>query len=213
MLERNMIDKISSWKFAEDYPLEPEHIRVARRHADELGVESITPATGSQLALLAAVGKAKNMVEVGTGAGVSGLWLLSASADSILTTIDSEPEYQNVAKENFKLAGIPASRLRTITGKAAAVMGNMAESAYDLVFIDIDAEDIEGLLPTAVSLLKPGGALVIAHALFRDRVPNPTLRDDETVAVRNVLKAFDGSEDFLSTISLAGDGLLFVVKR
>lgn len=208
-----MIDKISSWKFAEDYSLEPEHIRVARRHADELGVESITPATGSQLALLAAVGKAKNMVEVGTGAGVSGLWLLSASADSILTTIDSEPEYQNVAKENFKQAGIPASRLRTITGKAAAVMGNMAESAYDLVFIDIDAEDVEGLLPTAVSLLKPGGALVIAHALFRDRVPNPTLRDDETVAVRNVLKAFDGSEDFLSTISLAGDGLLFVVKR
>jgi predicted O-methyltransferase YrrM len=213
MLERNMIDKISSWKFAEDYPLESEHIRIARRHADELGVESVTPATGSQLALLAAVGKAKNMVEVGTGAGISGLWLLSASSDSILTTIDSEPEYQNVAKENFKQAGIPASRLRTITGKAGAVMGNMAESAYDLVFIDIDAEDIEGLLPTAVSLLKPGGALVIAHALFRDRVPNPTLRDDETVAMRNALKAFDGSEDFLSTISLAGDGLLFVVKR
>ncbi len=208
-----MIDKISSWKFAEDYPLEPDHIRTARRHADELGVESITPATGAQLATLAAVGKAKNIVEVGTGAGVSALWLLSASQDSIVTTIDSEPEYQNVAKESFKQAGITASRLRTITGKANAVMGNMAESAYDLVFIDIDAEDIEGILPTAVSLLKPGGALAVAHALYRDRVPNPTLRDDETVGMRNVLKAFDGSEDFLSTISMVGDGLLVVVKR
>lgn len=208
-----MIDKISSWKFAEDYPLEPEHIRAARRHADELGVESITPATGAQLASVAAIGKAKNIVEVGTGAGVSALWLLSASQDSIVTTIDSEPEYQNVAKESFKQAGITASRLRTITGKANAVMGNMAESAYDLVFIDIDPEDIEGILPTAVSLLKPGGSLVVAHALYRDRVPNPTLRDDETVGMRNVLKAFDGSEDFLATISLVGDGLLVVVKR
>jgi predicted O-methyltransferase YrrM len=213
MLERNMIDKISSWKFAEDYPLEPDQIRAARRHADELGVESITPATGAQLALLAAVGKAKNIVEVGTGAGVSALWLLSASQDSIVTTIDSEPEYQNVAKESYKHAGITPSRLRTITGKANAVMGNMAESAYDLVFIDIDAEDIEGILPTAVSLLKPGGALAVAHALYRDRVPNPTLRDDETVGMRNVLKAFDGSEDFLSSISMVGDGLLVVVKR
>jgi predicted O-methyltransferase YrrM len=211
MLEPNMIDKISSWKFAEDYPLEPDHIRTARKHADELGVESITPATGAQLATLAAVGKAKNIVEVGTG--VSALWLLSASQDSIVTTIDSEPEYQNFAKESFKQAGITASRLRTITGKANAVMGNMAESAYDLVFIDIDAEDIEGILPTAVSLLKPGGALAVAHALYRDRVPNPTLRDDETVGMRNVLKAFDGSEDFLSTISMVGDGLLVVVKR
>lgn len=208
-----MIDKISSWKFAEDYPLEPDQIRTARMHADELGVESITPATGAQLALIAAVGKAKNIVEVGTGAGVSALWLLSASSDSIVTTIDSEPEYQNVAKESFKQAGITPSRLRTITGKANAVMGNMAESAYDLVFIDIDAEDIEGILPTAVSLLKPGGALVVAHALYRDRVPNPTLRDDETVGMRNVLKAFDGSEDFLSSISMVGDGLLVVVKR
>ncbi|MEY4990540.1 MAG: hypothetical protein RIS08_766 [Actinomycetota bacterium] len=208
-----MIDKISSWKFAEDYPLEPDQIRTARRHADELGVESITPATGAQLALIAAVGKAKNIVEVGTGAGVSALWLLSASSDSIVTTIDSEPEYQNVAKESFKQAGVTPSRLRTITGKANAVMGNMAESAYDLVFIDIDAEDIEGILPTAVSLLKPGGALVVAHALYRDRVPNPTLRDDETVGMRNVLKAFDGSEDFLPSISMVGDGLLVVVKR
>lgn len=208
-----MIDKISSWKFAEEYPLEPDYIRFARKHADELGVESVTPATGAQLALLAATGRAKNMVEVGTGAGVSGLWLLSASSDSILTTIDSEPEFQNVAKESFRNAGIPASRLRTITGKASAVMGNMAESAYDLVFIDVDSEDIEALLPTAVALLKPGGVLAVAHALFRDRVPNPTLRDDETVAMRNVLKAFDGSEDFLATISMTGDGLLMVVKR
>ena len=212
MLSDIMIDKISSWKFAEDYTVEPSAIAEARHHAEQLGVESVTPATGSQLAVLAAISKAKNIVEAGTGAGVSGLWLLSASKDSILTTIDNEPEYQNVARKNFTAAGIPASRIRVITGKAKAVMGNMAESGYDLVFLDIDPLEIEELLPTAVGLIRPGGALVISHALWRDRVPNPALRDEETAALRSTIRAFSNVDGFVSSISMVGDGLLVIAK-
>jgi len=207
-----MIDKISSWKFAEDYSVEPSEIREARHHAEQLGVESVTPATGAQLAVLAAISKAKNIVEAGTGAGISGLWLLSAAKDSTLTTIDNEPEYQNVAKKNFAAAGIPANRIRVITGKAKAVMGNMAEGGYDLVFLDIDPLELEELLPTAVALIRPGGALVVAHALWRDRVPNPALRDDETAAIRAATRAFTDVDGFISSISLVGDGLLLVAK-
>jgi len=212
MLRDIMIDKISSWKFAEDHAVEPAAIAEARHHADQLGVESITPAAGAQLAVLAAISKAKNIVEAGTGAGVSGLWLLSASKDSILTTIDNEPEYQNVARKNFAAADIPASRIRVITGKAKAVMGNMAESGYDLVFLDIDPLELEDLLPTAVGLIRPGGALVISHALWRDRVPNPTLRDDETSALRATIKTFSNVNGFISSISMVGDGLLLIAK-
>jgi predicted O-methyltransferase YrrM len=207
-----MIDKISSWKFAEDYSVEPSEIREARHHAEQLGVESVTPATGAQLAVLAAISKAKNIVEAGTGAGISGLWLLSAAKDSILTTIDNEPEYQNVAKKNFAAAGIRANRIREITGKAKAVMGNMAEGGYDLVFLDIDPLELEDLLPTAVALIRPGGALVVAHALWRDRVPNPALRDDETAAIRAATRAFADVDGFIASISLVGDGLLLVAK-
>ena len=212
MLSDIMIDKISSWKFAEDYTVEPSAIAEARHHAEQLGVESVTPATGSQLAVLAAISKAKNIVEAGTGAGISGLWLLSASRDSILTTIDNEPEYQNVARKNFTAAGIPASRIRVITGKAKAVMGNMAESGYDLVFLDIDPLEIEELLPTAVGLIRPGGALVISHAIWRDRVPNPALRDEETAALRSAIRAFSNVDGFISSISMVGDGLLVIAK-
>ncbi|MEN9954214.1 MAG: hypothetical protein RL028_816 [Actinomycetota bacterium] len=212
MLSDIMIDKISSWKFAEDYAVEPAAIAEARQHAEQLGVESVTPATGAQLAVIAAISKAKNIVEAGTGAGISGLWLLSASKDSVLTTIDNEPEYQNVARKNFTAAEIPASRIRVITGKAKAVMGNMAESGYDLVFLDIDPLELEELLPTAVGLIRPGGALVIAHALWRDRVPNPALRDDETAALRATIKAFSNVGGFISSISMVGDGLLLIAK-
>jgi predicted O-methyltransferase YrrM len=207
-----MIDKIASWKYAEDYVTEPDTIQAARKSAEELGVEALTPAAGNQLALLAALSKAKSIVEVGTGAGVSGLWLLSASSDSVLTTIDDEPEYQNVAKENFKKAGIAPNRVRVIAGKGQAVMGNMAESAYDLVFIDVDPESLEQLLNHAVSLAKPGGAIVISHALWRDRVPNPALRDDETAAFRQAIRNFGDGDGFISSLSMVGDGLLLVVK-
>ncbi|MEY3561911.1 MAG: hypothetical protein RL068_1063 [Actinomycetota bacterium] len=208
-----MIDKLTSWIYAEDYANEPQAIRSARRSAVELGVESVTEATGNQLAVIAGLTRAKAIVEVGTGAGVSGLWLLSASNDSVLTTIDSEPEYQLAARENFKRADIAPSRIRVISGRASSVMANMAEAAYDLVFLDSDPNDLDEVLPLAIALAKPGGAIVLAHALWRDRVPNPTLREDETSAIRSAVQNFSDNEDFLASISLVGDGLLIVVKR
>ena len=213
MLGVKMIDKISSWKYAENFNREPDHINVARNSAEQLGVESVTPATGAGLASIAAMLGAKNIVEAGTGAGVSALWLLSASETSTLTTIDDEPEYQNQARTNFQLANIPASRARVITGRAAAVMANMTEAAYDLVFLDIEPFDLEQLLPQAIGLVRPSGAIVISHALWRDRVPNPALRDDETSAMRSVVRVFEESEEFISSISMLGDGLLVAVRK
>ena len=213
MLGVKMIDKISSWKYAENFNREPDHINVARNSADQLGVESVTPATGAGLASIAAMLGAKNIVEAGTGAGVSGLWLLSASETSTLTTIDDEPEYQNQARTNFQLANIPASRARVITGRAAAVIANMTESAYDLVFLDVEPFDLEQLLPHAIGLVRPSGAIVISHALWRDRVPNPALRDDETSAMRAVVRVFEESDEFISSISMLGDGLLVAVRK
>jgi predicted O-methyltransferase YrrM len=213
MLGNKMIDKISSWKYAENFNREPDHISQARNSAEQLGVESVTPATGAGLASIAAMLSAKNIVEAGTGAGVSSLWLLSASETSTLTTIDDEPEYQNQARTNFQLANIPASRARVITGRAAAVMANMTEAAYDLVFLDIEPFDLEQLLPHAIGLVRPSGAIVISHALWRDRVPNPALRDDETSAMRAVVRVFEESDEFISSISMLGDGLLVAVRR
>lgn len=62
----------------------------------------MTPAVGALLSVLAKVAKAKAVVEVGTGVGVSGLWLLSGMRDDgVSTTIDVEPEHQRLAKQAF----------------------------------------------------------------------------------------------------------------
>lgn len=208
-----MVDKISSWKYTEEFVTESDAITEARARAAELGIECITASAGAHLALLASALGAKAIVEVGTGAGVSALWLLSASEDSIVATIDSQSEFQVAARLAFKDANIAATRTRVISGRAIDVMSNMADAAYDLVFLDADREDLEAQLHQASRLLRPGGVVVLAHALWRDRVPDPAMRDDATSAYRDILRFFLGNQDFIAALSPIGDGLLMASKK
>jgi predicted O-methyltransferase YrrM len=208
-----MVDKISSWKFAEDFVEESEVLREARGRAEELGIECITASVGSHLALVASALGAKAIVEAGTGTGVSGLWLLSGAPQAVLATIDTETEIQAAAKRAFSDAKIAPNRTRIITGKALDVMSNMADAAYDLVFLDADRESLEAQLHEASRLLRPGGVVAISHALWRDRVPDPAMRDDATSIYRDVLRFFSSQDDFVSALSPVGDGLLMASKR
>jgi predicted O-methyltransferase YrrM len=208
-----MIDKISSWKFTEDFHQEPEVIARARARAEEMGVESITPSVGSVLAVLVASMNAKAIVEVGTGAGVSGLWLQSASTVSVLATIDTETQHQDLAKIAFEQAGIANSRLRMINGRASEVLVNLADEAYDLVLLDGDVDSLLQQVKESLRLLRVGGVLVIPHALWRDRVPDQVLRDENTEHYRDVLDFVNGSGLFITSLSTSGDGLLVASKK
>ena len=208
-----MVDKISSWKFAEDFVTENEPIRDARARAEEMGIECVTASVGAHLAFLVSSLQAKAIVEVGTGAGVSGLHILSGSPTAVLATIDNEQENQAAAKLAFADAGIATNRTRVIVGKAVDVMSNMADAAYDLVFLDADRDSLEDQLREASRMLRPGGVVAIAHALWRDRVPDPAMRDDATNTYRDVLRFFDNNNDFITSLIASGDGLLLASKQ
>lgn len=208
-----MVDKISSWKYAEEFHQEPEVIARARARAEEMGIESITPSVGATLAVLVASLNAKAIVEVGTGAGVSGLWLLSGNNSSVLATIDTELQHQDLAKIAFDQAGIPNTRLRMINGRSNEVLVNLADEAYDLVLLDADIESMLQQVKESLRLLRPGGVLVIPHALWRDRVPDVVLRDEITEEYRVILEFINSSDLFRVSLGTAGDGLLIASKK
>jgi predicted O-methyltransferase YrrM len=131
-------EKDLDWKFAEEFVVEPELIATARAHSLEHGVEPVSPAQGAQLAVLAAATNAKTIIEIGTGFGVSGLWMLTGAPNAILTSIDQEVEFQQSAKRAFAELGIPANRARLIAGRALDVLPRMNEGSYDLVLVDAD---------------------------------------------------------------------------
>jgi predicted O-methyltransferase YrrM len=130
-----------------------------------------------------------------------------------LATIDSDPEAQIAARKAFVDAGIATNHTRVISGRAIDVMSNMADAAYDMVFLDADRDTLEAQLHEASRLLRPGGVVAIAHALWRDRVPDPAMRDDATAVYRDVLRFFANNSDFVSALSPSGDGLLLASKR
>jgi hypothetical protein len=111
-----------NWKFSDDFVVETDALVKARQQSLELGIDAIAPSVGAQSAVLAAATGARSILEVGTGAGVSGIWLLTGAPGATLTSIDNEIDHQQHARASFVEAGIPANRVRLITGKAAEVL-------------------------------------------------------------------------------------------
>ena len=207
-----MADKETSWRYAEEFVAEPEAIALAREHSMELGIDAVTPAMGAQLALLAAASTSHSILEIGTGAGVSGLWLLRGAPLAILSSIDIEFEHQQVARTAFADAEVPANRIRLITGTASEVLPRMNDGAYDLVFIDADPESLLDYVEHGLRIARRGGIVVVAHALWRGRVADPAARDDTVADYRALLATIAESSAVAAALSTAGDGLLQLVK-
>jgi predicted O-methyltransferase YrrM len=205
-------EKDLSWKFAEEFVVEPELIASARAHSLEHGVDPVSPAQGAQLAVLAAATNAKSIIEIGTGFGVSGLWMLTGAPTAALTSIDLEVEFQQAAKRALADFGIPANRARLIAGRALEVLPRMNEGSYDLVLVDADPGPIIEYVEHALRLVRVGGTVVVPHALWRGRVADPAQRDDTVTDFRTLLKEIAESPAVLSALSLAGDGLLQLTR-
>jgi predicted O-methyltransferase YrrM len=205
-------DKDLSWKFAEEFPVEAPATQAARQHSLELGIDPISPASGAQLAVLAAAIGARSILEIGTGAGVSGLWLLQGSPAATLTTIDVEIDHQNRARQAYADAGIPAARTRLIAGRATDVLPRMNDGAYDLVLVDADAASVLDYVEHGLRIARTGGVVVVAHALWRGRVADPAQRDETVADFRALLTTIAESAAVTAALSTAGDGLLQLVK-
>jgi len=205
-------DKLLSVKFAEEFIVERSDIALMRQHSLEVGIDPVTPAMGAQLAVLAAATNPANIIEVGTGLGVSGLWLLSGAAEAVLTTIDAELDYQTVARKGFSDAGIAANRIRLIGGRAEDVLPRMNERSYDLVFIDADPANVIEYVEHGLRLARRGGTVVVAHALWRGRVADPAVRDETVAGFRMLLREIASSDAVISALSPVGDGLLQMTK-
>ena len=205
--------KPASWAYAEEFVAEDEVLANARERAREVGVVPIGTGGGALLRFLASVTEAKAVVEIGTGTGVSGLWLLRGMRpDGVLTTVDTEAEHQRLAKKTFSEAGVPSQRARLINGAALDVLPRLTDGHYDLVFCDGDKREYSDYLTEALRLLKPGGVVVFDNALWHDRVADPAQRDAETVAVRELGKTVRESDELLPLLVPMSDGVLVARK-
>ena len=209
---RHVSERDLNWKYVDESVVETDAVARARQQSLELGIEPVSPAVGAQIALIAAAAGAESIIEVGTGVGVSGLWMLQTVRTAMLTSIDSENEYQQHAREHFAEAGIAPARVRLIAGRASEVLPRMNENSYDVVVIDADGPSVIEYVEHGLRLAKPGGCVLVARALWKGRVADPARRDDTATAFRELISELAGATAVATAVSPAGDGLLQIVK-
>jgi predicted O-methyltransferase YrrM len=165
------------------------------------------------LRFLASVIDARSVVEVGTGTGVSGVWLLRGMrGDGVLTSVDLEAEHQRLARQTLTEAGIDSRRFRLISGAAMDVLPRLTDGHYDLVFLDGDKAEYADYLAEAWRLLRDGGIVAMDNALWHDKVADPAQRDNDTVTIRELGKSLRDDERWLPALLPVGDGLLVAKK-
>ncbi|MFC0547424.1 O-methyltransferase [Kutzneria chonburiensis] len=201
-------------EYVDGYAVEDEVTSAARARGTELGCVPIGVTGGAALRFLAASLQARAVVEIGTGAGVSGLWLLGGMArDGVLTSIDVEPEHQRVARRAFSDARISPGRTRLIMGQALDVLPRLTDGGYDLVFVDAAKQEYPRYLEHGVRMLRPGGVIAFDNVFWKGKVADPADRDAETLAIRETNKAVRENDQLVSIMLPVGDGLLVAAKR
>jgi predicted O-methyltransferase YrrM len=133
------------------------------RVPDHLDVPS--PEVGSLLRWAAVTCRARTAVEVGSGGGISGLWLIPALGPrGMLTSIEPDPHAHGFATTAYAEAEVDA-QVRAIRSEPADVLPRLSDGGYDLVILQGATVSYPAALDHARRLLRPGGILIARGVL------------------------------------------------
>ena len=167
----------------------------------------MAPAAGAALRFLTAALGARAVVEIGTGCGSSGIWLLRGMRPGgVLTSVDTEPEYHRLARKSFSQAGFAANQARLILGRALDVLPRLSDGGYDLVFCDADRAAYPDYLAAGLRLLRTGGIVV-----FNDVLPSGT--GPATDGATELAGLVGADERLVPLLLPIAGGILAAIKR
>ena len=213
-LEKTLTDYIQSISLRE-----PDILKQLREETAKLSMArmQISPEQGQLMALLVQLMGAKKTLEIGVFIGYSALAVaLALPVDGKVIACEISEEYTAIAKDFWGRAGVSekidlriAPALETLE---KLIIEGEAES-FDLAFIDADKRNYENYYERVLTLLRPGGLILIDNVLWSGKVADPTITDKQTQAIREFnQKLHQDSRISLSLIAIA-DGLTLALKR
>jgi predicted O-methyltransferase YrrM len=186
------------------------------RDAEKNGVPIVGPLVGNLLAMIATSCSAKNILEIGTATGYSGIWLGSIAKQNggKLTTIEFDPQRAKIASKSFHDAGLDGS-IEIVSGDARKEVPKISKGSagkFDLTFLDVGDKSLYvDLLEDCINVLRVGGFLVADNALWLGKVPTST-RDRETVTIREFNRKIYDDNRLLPTLLPLRDGVIVALK-
>lgn len=218
---------VDRWMALHLLPADPilEQVREAGRTAGLPEID-ISPMLGAFLAVMAHAVGARRILEIGTLAGYSTIWLARAlSPGGRLVTIEADPRHAEVARANFARAGLTKS-IELRIGPALDVLPKLMDEdlnggsahAFDLVFIDADKENNAAYADWAATLLRPGGLMIVDNVVRDGHILHENSDDPKVIGTRSLYAAMRMDSRFeasaLQTVGLKGwDGILVARRR
>lgn len=182
-----------------------EALLAAERSLQEEGMPpiSVSPNQGKFLHMLALLCRAKRILEVGTLAGYSTIWMARAlPKDGKLISLEYDPKHARVAKRNIERAGLE-SKVEIRVGKGLDLLPKLAEEKgepFDMVFIDADKQPYVEYFQWALKLSRPG-TLIIADNVIRDgKVLDASTDDEMVMGAQRFNKMLSQNKDVTATI-------------
>lgn len=177
----------------------------------------IGPEQGQFMALLVQLMGAKRCLEIGTFTGYSALAVAQAlPPDGRLLACDVNEQTTAVAKRYWAEAGV-AERIELRLAPALETLESLiaegAENTYDFVFIDADKTNYDAYYERSLTLLRPGGLIVVDNVLWGGAVTDSTSTDDSTRAIRALNAKVKADQRVSCSLLPVGDGLLLALKR
>lgn len=121
---------------------------------------SVPEHDGRMLRILAETSGAKNIVEIGTSAGYSGIWfgLALRKTGGWLTTFEIDPQRAALARENFKRADMDHI-ITIVEGDAHETIAQLKDP-IDILFLDADKKGYRDYFEKLLPLVRPGGLVI-----------------------------------------------------
>lgn len=187
---------------------EDDGLRQALQAAKQAGLPEIqiNPIQGKLLQVFASANRSRKILEIGSLAGYSGIWLARAlPADGRLISLEIEPKHAEVIRASFARAGV-ADRTEVRVGNALELLPTLQnEAPFDLIFIDADKAGYPHYLEWAIKLSRSGSVIIADNCVREGKVfaASPDMDADTAGLVRyNQLTREDPR---LTTIVLAND--------
>jgi len=218
----------ASWAAVDDYFIdrlvhEDDALAVARASSSDTvrPLADVSPNQGAFLSVIAQIAGAQRVLEFGTLAGYSTIWLARAVGPrGKVVTFEIDEPTAAIARANFERAGV-TDRIELIVGAAAESVNKLVENRvepFGLVFIDADKPNNPRYLEAALKLSRPGTVIIGDNVVRNGAVAEPASTDPRVQGTWALIDML-GSDDRISatamqTVGLKGwDGFTIAVVR
>jgi predicted O-methyltransferase YrrM len=191
-------------------------LRETTRKLSSHGMQ-ISPEQGQLMALLVKLIGAKKTLEIGVYTGYSSLVVALALPETgKIIACDINTETSAIAQDFWQKAGV-GHKIDLKLAPALQTLDSLIKQNYsnnfDFIFIDADKQNYLNYYERSLTLLRPGGLIVVDNVLWRGRVADTHVHDKQTLTIRAFNKTIYQDKRISMSLIPVGDGLTLIRKR